>query len=67
MFLVVTITADGKATDIKVAKGVGLGLDEKAIEAVRSWRFRPAAGPDVDARKPPARREPGEAGGRDVH
>ena len=46
VFLVVTITADGKATDIKVAKGVGLGLDEKAIEAVRSWRFRPAAGPD---------------------
>ncbi len=46
VFLVVTITAEGKATDIKVAKGVGLSLDEKAIEAVRSWRFRPAAGPN---------------------
>jgi periplasmic protein TonB len=46
VFLVVTITADGKATDIKIAKGVGLGLEEKAIEAVRAWRFRPAAGPD---------------------
>jgi protein TonB len=46
VFLLVIITTDGKATDIKVAKGVGLGLDERAIEAVRSWKFRPAAGPD---------------------
>jgi protein TonB len=46
VFLVVIITTDGTATDIKVVKGVGLGLDEKAIEAVRAWRFRPAAGPD---------------------
>jgi periplasmic protein TonB len=29
-----------------VVKGLGLGLDEKAIEAVRTWRFRPAAGPN---------------------
>jgi TonB family protein len=27
-------------------KGPGNGLEEKAIEAVRSWRFRPAVGPD---------------------
>ena len=44
--LVAMITADGKATDIKVVKGLGLGLDEKAIEAVRTWRFKPAAGPN---------------------
>jgi periplasmic protein TonB len=44
--LVAIITADGKATDIQVLKGLGLGLDEKAIEAVRTWRFRPAAGPN---------------------
>jgi TonB family protein len=43
--LVAIITADGKATDIQVLKGLGLGLDEKAIEAVRTWRFKAAAGP----------------------
>lgn len=40
------ITPDGRATDIHVIKGLGLGLDEKAIEAVRSWRFRAALGPN---------------------
>jgi TonB family protein len=44
--LVAIITPDGRATDIHVVKGLGLGLDEKAIEAVRTWRFRPATGPD---------------------
>lgn len=43
------ITADGRATDIQVVKGLGLGLDEKAIEAVRTWRFTPARGPDGKA------------------
>ncbi len=46
VLLVAIITPDGKATEIKVVKGLGLGLDEKAIEAVRTWRFRPAAGPN---------------------
>ena len=40
--MIAVITAEGKATDIHVVKGLGLGLDEKAIEAVRTWRFRPA-------------------------
>jgi TonB family protein len=46
VLLVAIITAEGHATDIHVAKGLGLGLDEKAIEAVRTWRFRPALGPN---------------------
>jgi protein TonB len=44
--LYVIITADGRAIDIHVAKGPGLGLEEKAIEAVRTWRFKPALGPN---------------------
>lgn len=44
--LVALITADGRATDIQVVKGLGLGLDEKAIAAVRTWRFKPALGPN---------------------
>lgn len=36
------VGADGKAHEIRVARSLGMGLDEKAIEAVRQWRFRPA-------------------------
>ena len=39
------ITPDGRATDIQVVKGPGLGLEEKAVEAVKQWRFKPANGP----------------------
>ncbi len=43
--LQVTITTDGRAVNISVVKGPGLGLEEKAIEAVKSWKFKPAVGP----------------------
>ena len=42
----VVITPDGRATNLEVIKGPGLGLEEKAIEAVRTWRFNPAIGPN---------------------
>lgn len=42
----IIVTADGRATNISVVKGLGLGLDEKAIEAVKGWRFTPARGPN---------------------
>jgi periplasmic protein TonB len=44
--LIAIITPDGRVTDVHLAKGLGLGLDEKAIEAVRTWRLKPALGPD---------------------
>ena len=31
----------GTATNIKVQRSLGLGLDEKAVEAVRKWKFKP--------------------------
>jgi len=33
---------DGRARDIRVTRSLGLGLDEKAIEAVKQWKFEPA-------------------------
>jgi periplasmic protein TonB len=32
---------DGRTRDIQVHRTLGLGLDEKAIEAVKNWRFEP--------------------------
>src|SRR5215469_9510305 len=45
----VLIGADGKAGRIQVLKGLGLGLDETAVAAIRGWRFAPAR----DARNQP--------------
>ena len=40
--LSIIINANGEVHEITVEKSLGLGLDEKAIEAVRQWRFEPA-------------------------
>lgn len=32
---------DGKPHDIRVQQSLGMGLDEKAIEAIRRWKFEP--------------------------
>jgi TonB family protein len=38
----VLVTADGRAGHVRIIKGLGLGLDERAAETVRKWRFQPA-------------------------
>jgi TonB family protein len=46
VLLSVVVLPNGKATQIEVIKSPGLGLDQKAIEAVKTWQFKPANGPD---------------------
>ena len=40
--LTLTIDAEGAPKDVSVVKPLGLGLDEKAMEAVMAWKFEPA-------------------------
>jgi TonB family protein len=39
--LYVEVDPGGRAENVRVLHSMGLGLDEKAIEAVKKWRFRP--------------------------
>jgi TonB family protein len=32
---------DGTTSDLSVVRSLGFGLDERAIAAVKQWRFRP--------------------------
>ena len=41
MLLKVVIDVDGKAKDIEVVNGLGLGLDEQAVLAIQQWKFNP--------------------------
>lgn len=40
--LLLVVGKDGRPFDVRVGQSLGMGLDEKAIEAVNRWRFRPA-------------------------
>jgi TonB family protein len=40
--LQIEIDANGRAANVAVTRSLGLGLDEKAVEAVRRWKFKPA-------------------------
>ncbi len=36
------VDQNGRPQQVKIARSLGLGLDQKAIEAVRQWKFEPA-------------------------
>jgi periplasmic protein TonB len=38
----VLVGADGRAAQIRIVQGIGLGLDERAEQAIRGWKFVPA-------------------------
>lgn len=40
--LEIVVQRDGSVGAVRVRQGLGSGLDERAIEAVRQWRFAPA-------------------------
>lgn len=50
VWIAAIVGRDGTARDVRVMHGIGLGLDEKAVEAVRKRRFRPGMyeGNEVD-------------------
>ena len=40
--LSVMVGADGRALQVRIVQRAGLGLDERAVESVRAWKFVPA-------------------------
>jgi periplasmic protein TonB len=40
--LEIVVRSDGRVGAIKVLQGLGSGLDERAVDAVRQWKFTPA-------------------------
>jgi len=38
----IVVDAQGNVADCRVVKPLGLGLDEKAVEGVKVWKFKPA-------------------------
>src|ERR1700688_963483 len=39
--LMIVVATDGRPINIRVVNSLGMGLDEKAIETVKTWRFEP--------------------------
>src|SRR5579864_6397761 len=42
VLLAIEVDTKGRAVNIRVIRGLGLGLDQKAMESVSHWKFRPA-------------------------
>jgi protein TonB len=40
--LEIVVRADGRVGAVRILQGLGSGLDQRAVEAVRQWRFSPA-------------------------
>jgi protein TonB len=41
VILSLEVDQTGRARHLQVSKGIGLGLDERALEVVKQWRFKP--------------------------
>jgi periplasmic protein TonB len=52
LLLRVLVGTDGRPQRIQIVRGLGMGLDERAVEAVTGWRFSP--GRDANKRPVPA-------------
>jgi TonB family protein len=39
--LYIQVDPDGRARNMRVLHSLGMGLDEKAMDAVRQWKFKP--------------------------
>jgi len=46
VLLDITIMLDGRVADPHVLHGPGLGLEEKAVSGVKTWKMRPCTGPN---------------------
>ena len=40
--LEIVVRRDGSVGDVKLLQGLGSGLNDRAVQAVRQWRFSPA-------------------------
>ena len=40
--LEIVVRSDGSVGDVTLGRGLGAGLDQRAVDAVRQWRFSPA-------------------------
>lgn len=50
----ITIDTQGNVTETRVLQGLGHGIEEKCVAAVRNWRFRPAM---MDGRPIPSQQD----------
>ncbi len=41
VLILAEVDANGRPRNLRVARSVGMGLDEKALEAVSKWKFKP--------------------------